>query len=290
MREFFHSRSFKMLIAAVLLLLGVVLYTASIGGFSPLTSSIIGGITTPMQDLTTNGANAADELLDKESNDPAILRQKIAILEDKLAQKNSELNDYYTIKKENEQLKLYLEIKEQNQDWQFVPAAVIGRDPNELFYGFTINKGSLAGVSLNDPVITSSGLVGKVTKIGATYAKVTTILDPSLNVGAICSKTGAGGIVTGELPLADQNQTKLTFVDPEAQMSAGDLIVTSGLGGIFPRNLVIGEILEVRPETHDISLGAVIEPTVNIQTVQDVFVLTSFLGQGDVIDGVTVGE
>ena len=70
MKEFFHSRSFKILLAAMLLLLGVILYTASIGGFAPLTSSIVGGITTPLQDLTAQGTEAADELLNTVTDDP----------------------------------------------------------------------------------------------------------------------------------------------------------------------------------------------------------------------------
>ncbi len=286
MKEFFHSRSFKILLAAMLLLLGVILYTASIGGFAPLTSSIVGGITTPLQDLTAQGTEAADELLNTVTDDPAVLKQQVQLLQEQLAQKNAQLNDYYSIKKENEQLRLYLDIKDEHNDWEFVPASVIGRDPNELFYGFTINKGSLAGVSLNDPVITNQGLVGKVTQVGATYAKVTTILDPSLNVGCFCSKTSDSGILSGELSLADQNQTRLTNLDPEATLSAGDLIVSSGLGGVFPKDLIIGEVLDISRNSHDISLSAIIKPVVDVREVQDVFIITSFLGQGETADEV----
>ena len=78
MKEFFRSRGFKMLLAAVILLFGVVLYTASIGGFSSLTGSVAGGVLTPLQDLTANGSQAAGELLDNLTDDPAQLREAIS--------------------------------------------------------------------------------------------------------------------------------------------------------------------------------------------------------------------
>lgn len=290
MKEFFRSRGFKMLLAAVILLFGVVLYTASIGGFSSLTGSVAGGVLTPLQDLTANGSQAAGELLDNLTDDPAQLREAISQLQAQLDEKNSQLVDYYEIKRQNEQYKQYLDIKDQNPDFEFVSATVIGRDPNELFYGFTINKGSLAGVSLNDPVITSSGLIGKVTSLGATYAKVTTILSPSLNVGAICSRTSESGVITGNLTLADQGKTAMNFLDPDITLQEGDLIVTSGLGAVFPAGLILGEVREVRQGDKDISLTAVIDTAVDIPSVTDVFVISSFSGQGDVIEGITSGD
>ncbi len=290
MKEFFRSRGFKMLLAAVILLSGVVLYTASIGGFSSLTGSIVGGVMTPLQDLTANGSGAAGDLLDNLTDDPAQLRQVIAQLQNKLDEKNSQLVDYYELKRQNEQYKQYLDIKDQQQDFEFVSATVIGRDPNELFAGFTINKGSLSGISLNDPVITSSGLVGKVTALGATYAKVTTILSPSLNVGALCRRTSESGVVSGSLRLSDQGATSMNFLDPAVTLQPGDLIVTSGLGSVFPAGLLLGEVKEIIPGERDISMTAVIDTAVDIPKVTDVFVISSFSGQGDVIEGITTGD
>jgi len=161
---------------------------------------------------------------------------------------------------------------------------VVGRDPNEEFYGFTINKGSLAGVSAGDPVITESGLVGRVTKVGATYSKVSTIFNPDVQVAAIGANTGDPGILSGGKKLADQNQVELTGLDPKASVQEGELIVTSGMGGVFPANIVIGTVQSISTGSLDISLTAVLKPTSEIQTVKDVFVITSFLGQGETMD------
>lgn len=285
MKDFFRTRGFKMLVVAVVILLVAVGYTASIGGFSSLTSSIVGLFATPMQDLAGEGGDKVQDAIDQ--NDPETLqelRDKIDELEKQLAEKNTQLVDYYTVKKENEQLKKYLDLKDLNPDWEFVSASVVGRDPNEEFYGFTINKGSLAGVEPGDPVITESGLVGRVSKVGATYSKVETIFDPDVQVAAISAKTGDTGILTGDKKLADQNLVQLTSLDPKAAVQQGELIVTSGLGGVFPSGIVIGTVQSISTGSIDISLTAVLEPASEIQSVKEVFVITSFLGQGETMD------
>ncbi len=285
MKDFFRTRGFKMLIVAVIVLLGAIGYTASIGGFSSITSSIIGLFSTPMQDLAGEGGDKVQDVIDQ--NDPRTLqelRDQIAELEKQVAEKNTQLVDYYSIKKENEQLKKYLDLKDLNPDWEFVSASVVGRDPNEEFYGFTINKGTLAGVQAGDPVITESGLVGRVIKVGATYAKVATIFSPEVRVAAISAQTGDTGILVGDKKMADQNLVQLTALDPKATVQQGELIVTSGMGGVFPANIVIGTVQSVATGTLDISLTAVLDPASEIQSVKDVFVITSFLGQGETMD------
>lgn len=285
MKEFFHTKGFKMLVVAVVVLLGAIGYTASIGGFSSLTSSIVGLFSTPMQDIAGEGGDKVQDAIDR--NDPRTLqelRDRIGELEKQLAEKNTQLVDYYSIKKENEQLKKYLDLKDLNPDWEFVSASVAGRDPNEEFYGFTINKGSLAGVQAGDPVITERGLVGRVTKVGATYAKVATIFNPDVQVAAISAKTGDTGILTGDKKLADQNLVQLTSLDPKAAAQKGELIVTSGMGGVFPANIVIGTVQSIGTGSLDISLTAVLQPASAIQNVKDVFVITSFLGQGETMN------
>lgn len=290
MKDFFHTKGFKMLVVSVVVLLGAVGYTASIGGFSSLTSSIIGLFSTPMQEIAGDGGDRLQEAIDEK--DPRTLQQlrdEIAALERQLAEKNTQLVDYYSVKKENEQLKKYLDIKDLNPDWEFVSASVAGRDPNEEFYGFTINKGSLAGVQAGDPVITESGLVGRVTKVGATYAKVATLFSPDVRVSAISAQTGDTGILTGDKKMADRNLVQLTSLDPKAKLQQGELIVTSGMGGVFPPNVVIGTVQTVGTGALDISLTAVLQPASQIKNVKDVFVITSFLGQGETMDSLNEG-
>lgn len=280
MKEFFRTRSFKILAASVLILLGVVLYTASIG--DSFTASLFGLVSTPMQQVAESGVGAAKGVLG-DGMTPEQLRAENERLRKELDEKNSLLVDYYKIKAQNEQYIQYLEIKRDNTDFKFVSATKIASDPNEFFGGFTIDKGSLQGVKLNDPVITASGLVGYVSDVGATYAKVKTILDASISVGGHDVRTRDGGVISGTAELADQGFTKMRYISNQHTMKTGDLVITSGLGGIYPYGLVIGEIQEIKTEEHNISLYALLKPVIDIRTVSDVFVITEFEGQGEII-------
>ena len=156
---------------------------------------------------------------------------------------------------------------------------VVGRDTASRFYSFTIDKGSNDGISVNDPVITEEGLVGLVSEVGFTYSKVLTILDVAIQVGAMDSVTREIGVTSGELPLAEQGMLLLSYLPRESQAQPGDIIATTGIGGVFPRDIVIGSISELRPDSKGLSLNAVIEPPADLRAVRDVLVVKSFEGQ-----------
>lgn len=286
MSNFLHSRGFKVLLAVVFLLLGVVLYTASTG--NSLTASLFGFVTTPMQTVTTNIAQQAGDYTTKFKS-PEELKAENDALQKEIDDLRKKLIDYNQLKQENEQLKQVVNVQEQNKDFKFVSSSVIGRDPNETFYGFTLDRGSIAGIAVNDPVYTSSGLVGFVSSVSATYCHVKTILSPDAKVGAIDNVNRDSGVVTGNVEMADQGLCKMQFISSQNTMKAGDVIITSGLGGMYPRNLPIGEVVEVKPEEHDVSLYAVIKPYADVQNVRDVFVITEFQGQGDVLKSIEPG-
>lgn len=280
----FHSRSFKILAAVCAAMLILMLFTAGFGGEAP--SNLLSFFSTPMQrvgTLVTNNAavTARDASASKEEllEENAQLRQQVAELQ-------SQLVDYYDLKKENAQLYEYLDMKELNPDFELVAASVIGRDPNS-FYTFTIDRGTAAGVSVNDPVVTDEGVVGWVSSANSISAVVTTILSPDTRLGGT-AETGATDKVTGEsgvlstnLPLADQGLVKLGYLTADTQAQPGDIVVTSGLGGIYPQNLKVGVIESIEHEEYDVSLYALVRPFVDVTEVRDVMVITSFLGQGE---------
>ena len=118
--------------------------------------------------------------------------------------------------------------------------------------------------------------------MGLTYSRVITLHDPSLNVGAYVSRTRDTGIVVGAVDLAQDGQCKMTYLPRDSGAAIGDMILTSG-GNVFPKGLKIGTIKEIRQESHGVSLYAVIEPFASVADAKDVFVITSFEGQGIVV-------
>lgn len=278
MGDFFKSIRFKTLVAVLAFLLAFMLRAAYTGGLAPMTSQILGILTNPLQKASASVSASFSGLFDRMFRSGEILEENERLKEEnrRLTQRQLEFDKY---KLENEQLKEYLDIKEKNPDFDFETAFVIGRDPNDRFYAFTIDKGSLDGISLHDPVITEDGLVGMVVEVGPTYAKVATILDVMLEISSYDSRTKDIGITTGRIDLAEEGLCQLTLLQRESGASAGDIVITSNVGGLYPKDLVIGTIREVRTESHGISLYAVIEPAVDVRTVKDVLVITSFEGQ-----------
>ena len=278
MGDFFKSIRFKILVAVLAFLLAFMLRAAYTGGLAPMTSQILGILTNPLQKASASVSASFSGLFDRMFRSGEILEENERLKEEnrRLTQRQLEFDKY---KLENEQLKEYLDIKEKNPDFDFETAFVIGRDPNDRFYAFTIDKGSLDGISLHDPVITEDGLVGMVVEVGPTYAKVATILDVMLEISSYDSRTKDIGITTGRIDLAEEGLCQLTLLQRESGASAGDIVITSNVGGLYPKDLVIGTIREVRTESHGISLYAVIEPAVDVHTVKDVLVITSFEGQ-----------
>ena len=288
MRGFFRSRSFKALVAAVVVLCAVIVYSLALNsnGFSAGTSSMVGLFTTPMQWLVSLGGESLESLT-ANAREVEALQDQLAEMQKELDRKNQELSDYYTIKKENDDLKNYLGLKEQNTDWEFVNATVVARDTSDLFYGMTINKGSLAGVQPGDPVITSSGLVGRVTKVSTTYAKVESIYHPEVSVSVLDVRTEEIGVLTGDKQYADRGLMQMKYLDTKTLVAEGDLVVTTGMGGVFPANVVIGSVKELTTSDIDISRIAVIRPAADIMETTSVMVITSFTGQGETMDQVT---
>ena len=278
MGDFFKSIRFKILVAVLAFLLAFMLRAAYTGGLAPMTSQILGILTNPLQKASASVSASFSGLFDRMFRSGEILEENERLKEEnrRLTQRQLEFDKY---KLENEQLKEYLDIKEKNPDFDFETAFVIGRDPNDRFYAFTLDKGSLDGISLHDPVITEDGLVGMVVEVGPTYAKVATILDVMLEISSYDSRTKDIGITTGRIDLAEEGLCQLTLLQRESGASAGDIVITSNVGGLYPKDLVIGTIREVRTESHGISLYAVIEPAVDVRTVKDVLVITSFEGQ-----------
>ena len=168
-----------------------------------------------------------------------------------------------------------------------VSAAVISRDPAELFGGFTIDQGRLSGISVNDPVITSEGVVGWVSKVEATTSYVTTILSPDTNIGVISKEKRESGVVSSDLLLADQGLVRMSYLTDETKLEEGDIITTTGLAGIFPKDLIVGQVKSLEVSDGGVTRCALIEPYVDVKEVHDVFVITDFYGKGEISESTT---
>ena len=280
MREFFKSLRFKIILAVVAVILGGMLYAASTGGLATIPEQLLSYVVYPIQRAAASVSDGISEFLSVFLDARANYEENIA-LKEQIAEYRKMLVDYEDTKTENERLKEITGLKELNEDFEFQPAGVIARDPDDRFGSFTIDIGTLHGISVRDPVVTGAGLIGYVSKVGPTYAQVTTILSPDCNVGAMEIRTKDTGNITGTVEYAAEGLTKFELLPRETEVQEGDIVVTAGTSGLFPQNLVVGTVEEVALEQSGITRYAVIRPVTEISGVKNVFVLTDFLGKAN---------
>ena len=279
LRKFFSNRVFKLFVACLFLGLGT-----SVLLINPINSAIsdmISGITIPMQKISNKISNAAEEVSKKKKTTEEY-EQEIKELKDENQKLRAVTVDYFNIKKENTQYLKFYEIKKQNDSLKFIPSSVVVRDPNDNFYGFTLDKGKSSGVNVNNPVMTENGIVGWVSAVGENYCKVKTILSPETKIGVLCKNSLDTGVITGDVKLSDQNLTKMVFLSAQNKLATDDIIVTSGLGGIYPKDIPIGKVKSIIADDYDYSFYAQIEPYDDIRALYNVFIVTDFEGKGDI--------
>ena len=284
MKEFFHSWVFKVLVALAVILFAFMLRATVTVGSSTVVEGVVGTITAPFQSVISGISGSVTGFLDR-----FLKAEEISEENEQLKEENRKLIeqmvDYENYKHENESLKKQLEIEEENPEWETMTASVIGRDPADQFYSFTIDKGSLDGVSYQDPVITSDGLVGIVSEVGTVFSKVTTILDVRLNVACQDVRTQDVATVSGDIAMAQNGQCRMSLIPRESGVARGDIIQTAGTSGLYPQGVVIGRVSKVDFEPQGTMMYAVIEPTNDIKNIKDVVVITSFKGQGSSLSG-----
>lgn len=267
------NKNFKALIITLIVVLTVSVFSL---GENSVISSAINGFTKGLFQVSASATASADTATYEE------LKSENEKLRKENAQLREQLIDYYDTKAENDRLWKYYDLKKQNPSYKIQPANVIKRDTNDDFYAFTLDVGSSNEVSVNDPVITENGLVGWISQVDLTTCKVKTILSPDTKAGAIDKQTNDSGIISGSTSLCDDNLTSLNKLAEDNKIKEGDIIVTSGMAGVYPPNLIIGKVKEIKYNSYDISRYAVIEPYEDIREITSAAVITSFDTQGEI--------
>ena len=284
MKEFFHSWVFKVLLALCIVMFAFLLRATMTMGASTVVEQIVGTITAPVQSLTSGLSGSITGFLDQ-----FLRASEISQENEQLREENRKLIeqmvDYENYKHENESLKEQLGIQEENPQWETMTASVIGRDPSDQFYSFTIDNGTLDGVSYQDPVITADGLVGIVSEVGPVFAKVTTILDVRLNVACQDVRTQDVATISGDIEMAQQGKCKMSLIPRESGIAKGDIVQTAGTSGLYPQGIVVGRVSDVGFEPQGTMMYAVVEPANDIKSIKDVVIITSLKGQGSSLSG-----
>ena len=276
MKDFFDTWKFKILVIVAVFLVGIMAYAGANGRLTAAPQELLSVVLTPLQKVTSALSGGAASVWEKYTSIDDVMDRNEQ-LEAENAELRQQMVDYDCIKAENDAYKALARIQDTNSEASYVSAFVIGRDPLDEFGGFTLDQGSTDGVAVNDAIISDRGyLLGVVVEVDATSCKVMTILHPSFNAAGVISRTRENGIITGSADYAADGQCVLTNLDRATEARKGDQVITTGLGGVFPANLLVGTVQEVVPEQSGKSSSAVILPGADPRTVKHVFIVTEY--------------
>lgn len=280
MRDFFKSTGFKILLAFLAFLVGVMIYGVTKGGYSVSGASFINTVTKPFRSFSNSISMKIEHSLDKLSNATEYYNENQR-LKQQIGELNNQLAEYEAMKAEVEELRKFVTIKEENEDFILSePCDVLGYITNDPFKSFIIDKGSAEGIEPYCPVVTAEGLVGITVDVSEHESTVRTILSPDLSVSVACSSSPADtGIIEGSVLNAENGLTRLIHVDIENHLSAGDIMLTAGTGGIFPKDYAVGTVKKVGLDDTGLSAYAEIEPCIDISRLTSVIVITDFSGK-----------
>lgn len=276
MKEFFQSPKIKIFLSVLLVLIMLSVFTRNVE--NNIVSTTLNSLTYGLSKVT---AAASQDESDNRSFDE--LKAENELLTEANRELRARLIDYYNVKEENTRLWKFYELKKEHDDFDLIPATALRRDSSDEFGSFTIDRGTTSGIGVGAPVIGENGLIGWISEADAYTAKVVTVLSPQTSIGAVDNATGDTGIITGAAKFAEDNRTTFSKLNSEHKVQEGDIITSSGTAGIYPKGMVLGEVIEIGYDTYDTSYYAVIEPYDDISKVVDVAVITGYDGQGEIL-------
>jgi len=267
-----RSRALVLGTLALLIIIGLIF--DELGALEPLQGVFL-HLITPAQRLL-NGLTDRAISASKTWSDLYELRSRNEQLEslvDELMIENVRLKE---VEAQNEDLRRKLGFAEMHPQYVLKAAEirgrVIGYEPNNFMSILIIAVGQRNGVRKGMPVVSERGLVGYVHAVGANWAKVLLIVDPSSSVAALVQSSRAPGIVSGHLG----EDLMMNYIPQDEQIAPGDVILTSGTGGKYPKGLVIGQVIEVHQRDVDTFQQAIVRPSVNFEKLETVLVIASF--------------
>ncbi len=273
MKQFFSRRVRVVLMIAVLLAV-VLAVISSLTGIS-IPDMAVKGILTPIRAgasmLTDKAQQMYNYMFEFES-----LEAENAELKERLAQLEEDARKAESVARENARLRQMMGLKESNPSWVLVDAYIISRSSQQWSSTFTVNQGALSGVEKGMCAVTANGeVVGLVSEVGANYAVIKTVLDSSLEVSATISSSGYNGMVQGGYSTGQDGLLRMDYLPSSAVIRNNDQVVTSG-STVYPRNLVIGNVVDAGFDDTGVAKYALLEPAVNVGSLEQVFILTEF--------------
>ncbi len=267
MKDLF-SRSLQTTI--IFLIVGGILALA-LGGFFSSASNQFTGSLVNVQTWVSTRVQALQDFFTA-PRDIASLRARNAELQAEVSQLQAQVIELQQRVNETEVLRALVDFSRSNPESTYRAAAVIGRDPSPFLHYVVINRGSNDGIRRGMPVVTNQGLIGRIDAVIADAARVQLITDPAASINVHLQKANTDAVLMGSVT----GDVTLDMISQDTTVEPGDLILTSGLGGGYPANLIIGQVVSVRSLDVELFQQAVVQPAVDFARLEIVLVITNF--------------
>ena len=260
----FLKSKFFIIIAAIVLSVTIITGILAMLGFSGPIKLALGTVAKPFSLAGTYAANAVNGFIEVFTDYEELKAENQALRDQLNALKNEQYNAE-VIQKENEWLKEYINFSTNHKNYKLTDARIIGQNTDNYSTVITLDKGSVHGVKNGMAAITSEGVVGRVTEVGLDYCRIEALVETQSSVGVYVLRSGASGIVKGDLDLRDGGVCKMTYIDGNADIKIGDRIYTSGgSGSSYPAGLYIGEVTALDADESTRQLIATVSPAASV--------------------------
>ncbi|MFP3853974.1 MAG: rod shape-determining protein MreC [Anaerolineales bacterium] len=257
--------------AALLLLISLAILALSLGGFLQPVESLAFRPLGALGSWLSVRIDAVSDLLSSPS-DVAALRARVQELESENAQLQQEIIGLRERVAEAEVLSALVQYARSQPDSSYLATRVISRDASPFIRSIWIQAGSDDGIAHGMPVVTNRGLVGRVVEVFATASRVQLITDPEGAVSVRLQDSRADGLLQAQL----NGDIRITAIDQDAELQEDEIVLTSGLGGLYPPNIPVGQVTSIRRRDFEIFQQAVVQPSVDFDEIELVLVITNF--------------
>ena len=276
-RKFWSTKVKTILILALILAVLATVIGAVVSG-TPFFSNVVGTILSPIR----SGIAAIDRQAEQYYNylfSYESLQARNAELEKRILEMQEDVRNAAALQRENEQLRLLLDLVDEHEDYSLVSAYIISWNASNYRSAFTIGKGTNSGLEAGMCAITENGqVIGLVTEVGANWATITTVQDSSLEISASIASSGYTGVVLGTYLADGSSVLRMNYLPTDAILKNHDQVVTTG-STLYPRGLLLGYLTNVGLDETGVAKYATLEASCDFAGLEQIFIITEFSNQ-----------
>ncbi len=270
--KFFKNKLAVTIVVLSVTFLSLIVYSVKRDSRSFVESGV-GTALNPIQKVFYSLNNTVKDFIDFSTNFSKVKEEN-----EELTKRNNELEsmaiEYNSLKNENERLKELVNFKDQKSEYEYITCNIIGKSGNNFLDGYTIDRGEKDGLQRGMVVVASKGLVGQVTSVASNWAMVQSLNNENIAVAALVESTRETvGIVTGYRDSNGRLLAKVYNLPLTSDVKIGDNILTSGNGNIYPKDIKIGKVIEVKEDKAKLMKVAIVEPYVEFNKLEELMII-----------------